>query len=232
MANSSIAHNDAGQCDGGLLVTALLEPRFSFDSRLWAASSLNMSSTVLISNTASAGAGICSQKLQYFLVDNDYNYEFIYANELAFYTTWSSRDSKWPEPVRGVAAMHMVNSVFHDNSGGEGWDVYADNSTSFKFGVGVNIHRQNTSVLWKRNCTIGEVPTGDGSCRACGAFSYSLSAGGSCIQCSASAQCPGGALITPLPGFWHAAGGNGTQSNSRCSLGNVTRCAHCWVTRH
>jgi hypothetical protein len=117
----------------------------------------------------------------------------------------------------------MVVATYLNNTGGEGWDVYADNNTSTWFGHGVNIHRQNASVLWRRKCTAGELPTGDGSCLACGAFSYSLSAGGPCIPCNSSAYCPGGALVTPLPGFWHAAGGSETPLCPSCSLGDVIR---------
>lgn len=219
MTNSSMADNAGGQCGGGLFVATLLKPS-SLELRSKEADSrFNMSRSTMMSNRAGTGAGICSKQLEDLLVGDEYNPHHIYD------MMWSSKNGD-ATPVRGVSAINMVNSVFLNNTGGEGWDVYADNTTSIVFDVGVNIHMQSASVLWRRNCTIGEVPTGDGSCLACGAFSYSLSAGGSCIQCNASAQCPGGALITPLPGFWHAAGGNDTRSNPRCSLGNVTRCAH------
>lgn len=216
LVNSRIAHNAGGQCGGGLFTTTL--PGLS----LWeAAGNFNMSGSILQSNTAQTGGGMCSKGLEIFSQGDAYDPLQTARSSTIEYLSKLSL-------VRGFSSIRMVNSTFQDNTGDEGWDVYANNATSIWFGPGLNIHTHNASVLWKRNCTIGEVPVGDGSCLGCPAFSYSLSVdvtvGAACKQCPPSTQCPGGALVTPLSGFWHAHGG--TESllyPTSCSLIDVIR---------
>jgi hypothetical protein len=55
-------------------------------------------------------------------------------------------------------------------------------------------------------CGVGDTTasTGD-ACQTCERGSYSLDPRNStCDQCVPNAECPGGAVILPLPGFWHS----------------------------
>lgn len=56
------------------------------------------------------------------------------------------------------------------------------------------------------NCSVGDVTVSSGdACQECPYGSYSLDPrNSSCDQCMPNAECPGGAQILPLPGFWHS----------------------------
>jgi len=57
-----------------------------------------------------------------------------------------------------------------------------------------------------RECVAGEISTGD-ACEVCRKGSYSLSEKNedNCLPCpSEGAECPGGAVILPLDGWWHS----------------------------
>lgn len=55
------------------------------------------------------------------------------------------------------------------------------------------------------SCKLGQVAVGESVCRLCSTGSYSLSRDGeTCWPCPMGADCPGGAVIEPRPGFWHS----------------------------
>jgi hypothetical protein len=57
-----------------------------------------------------------------------------------------------------------------------------------------------------RGCIPGEVAPIADTCEPCVPGSYSLDPGQAlCDVCPAGAECPGGAAIVQLPGWWHSA---------------------------
>ena len=56
------------------------------------------------------------------------------------------------------------------------------------------------------NCSVGDITVSSGdACQKCTRGTFSLDPRNStCDQCVPNAECPGGALILPLHGFWHS----------------------------
>jgi hypothetical protein len=214
ITDTTMQRNYGGMCGGGIFLHC--EKPHS-QAR---ASVAVVNSSLFSSNSAGGGAGLCA--------NNVYSKIQTSASSYGLPKLTSGYVNNKPGvPSHFAATAWITNSTFINSTPEQGWgrDVFLIDNTTVVFGPGVNLHRQSDSVLWRRNCTVGEVSTGDGTCTACPALSYSLLAVGSCSPCKASALCLGGALIAPAAGFWHAFGGNETKFWGSCSLDKIIRSA-------
>jgi predicted outer membrane repeat protein len=113
--------------------------------------------------------------------------------------------------------------VFKDNyvKGGYGPDVFSDGSVDFTFTKESNINALSPTVVQHRECVAGETRRNDGICQRCDPQKYKLdNSTEGCKDCPKFAHCSGGAVVVPLPGFWHGSRDLGWK---QCALDDMIR---------
>jgi predicted outer membrane repeat protein len=109
--------------------------------------------------------------------------------------------------ARDTVILSLLDGVHFDHNMARivGSDVWVDVDCTFTM-EGANIPPNSSSVLWLRKyCDLGEFIGPDGFCQRCPTSTFGLDPNHiTCGKCPINANCPGGAVIEPLAGYWHS----------------------------